>query len=104
MAEKVKISPKVVKSQIENEGMTRKQLAEFYGISVAQMTKFMEATGMSKLRARQANGFEIVIEDNDDIDTANAEIAEVVTAMNNIAEATVAEVAEAPLSWVNPEH
>lgn len=58
MAEKVKISPSRVKAQIENEGMTRPQLAQHYGISVGQINKFLRLTNMDKLRCTKI-AFEI---------------------------------------------
>ena len=65
MAEKVKISPKVVRNQIENEGMTRTQLAAHYGISSAQINKFLKMTNMSDLRPKKIM-FEI---EEDDVQT-----------------------------------
>lgn len=63
MAEKIKINPKVVRKQIEEEGMTRVELAQHYNISGAQIKKFLEMTNMDKLRAKQGLQFEIESDD-----------------------------------------
>lgn len=63
MTEKIKISPKTVRNQIEELGMTRVQLSEHYGISAAQINKFLAMTNMDKLRAKKAIQFEIDMDD-----------------------------------------
>ena len=64
MAERVKISPKVVREQILDKGMTRVELAQHYGISTAQINKFLEVTNMKDLRPKKVM-FEIDFEEED---------------------------------------
>ena len=76
MAEKIKINPKVVRKQIEEEGMTRVELAQHYGISGAQIKKFLEMTNMDKLRAKQGLQFEIESDECETESVANIEVKE----------------------------
>lgn len=64
MAERVKINPKVVREQILDKGMTRVELAQHYGISTAQINKFLEVTNMKDLRPKKVM-FEIDFEEED---------------------------------------
>lgn len=64
MTERVKINPKVVREQILDKGMTRVELAQHYGISTAQINKFLEATNMKDLRPKKVM-FEIDFEEED---------------------------------------
>ena len=64
MAEKVKINPKVVREQILDKGMTRAELAQHYGISTAQINKFLEVTNMKDLRPKKVM-IEIDLEEDD---------------------------------------
>lgn len=64
MVERVKISPKVVREQILDKGMTRVELAQHYGISTAQINKFLEVTNMKDLRPKKVM-FEIEFEEED---------------------------------------
>lgn len=63
MTERVKINPKVVREQILDKGMTRVELAQHYGISTAQINKFLEVTNMKDLRPKKVM-FEIDIEED----------------------------------------
>lgn len=62
MTERVKINPKVVKEQILEKGMTRVELAQHYGISTAQINKFLEVTNMKDLRPKKVM-FEVDFEE-----------------------------------------
>ena len=62
MTERVKINPKVVREQILDKGMTRVELAQHYGISTAQINKFLEVTNMKDLRPKKVM-FEIYFEE-----------------------------------------
>lgn len=64
MTERVKINPKVVREQILDKGMTRAELAQHYGISTAQINKFLEVTNMKDLRPKKVM-FEIDLEEED---------------------------------------
>jgi len=63
MAERVKINPKVVREQILDKGMTRAELAQHYGISTAQINKFLEVTNMKDLRPKKVM-FEVDLEED----------------------------------------
>ena len=76
MTEKIKINPKVVRKQIEEEGMTRVELAQHYNISGAQIKKFLEMTNMDKLRAKQGLQFEIESDEYETENVANIEVKE----------------------------
>ena len=58
MQERVKLSKRDVLAQIE-AGMTRKEIAEIYGLPVVQMNKAITALGLSGVRAKKVM-FEIV--------------------------------------------
>ena len=76
MAEKIKINPKVVRKQIEEEGMTRVELAQHYNINRAQIKKFLEMTNMDKLRAKQGLQFEIESDEYETESVDNIEVKE----------------------------
>lgn len=78
MAERVKISPKVVRGQILDKGMTRVELAQHYGISTAQINKFLEVTNMKDLRPKKVM-FEIDFEEEDNNDLVILETAPIHT-------------------------
>jgi hypothetical protein len=66
--EKVKLSKEQLKSDIGN-GFTRPEIAKKYNLSVGQIKKALEMTGLDKMRASSVK-FEIV----DDICETNSEI------------------------------
>lgn len=78
MAERVKISPKVVREQILDKGMTRVELAQHYGISTAQINKFLEATNMKDLRPKKVM-FEIDLEEENNENLVVLETAPIPT-------------------------
>ena len=78
MAERVKINPKVVREQILNKGMTRVELAQHYGISTAQINKFLEVTNMKDLRPKKVM-FEIDLEEENNENLVVLETAPIPT-------------------------
>ena len=78
MAERVKISPKVVREQILDKGMTRVELAQHYGISTAQINKFLEVTNMKDLRSKKVM-FEIDFEEENNENLVILEAAPIPT-------------------------
>ena len=78
MAERVKINPKVVREQILDKGMTRAELAQHYGISTAQINKFLEVTNMKDLRPKKVM-FEVDLEEDNKENLIVAEVAPVPT-------------------------
>ena len=78
MTERVKISPKVVKEQILDKGMTRVELAQHYGISTAQINKFLEVTNMKDLRPKKVM-FEIDFEEENNENLVVLETAPIPT-------------------------
>ena len=78
MAERVKISPKVVREQILDKGMTRVELAQHYGISTAQINKFLEVTNMKDLRPKKVM-FEVDLEEDNKENLIVAEVAPITT-------------------------
>ncbi len=78
MAERVKISPKVVREQILDKGMTRVELAQHYGISTAQINKFLEVTNMKDLRPKKVM-FEIDFEEENNENLVVLETAPIPT-------------------------
>ena len=78
MAERVKISPKVVREQILDKGMTRVELAQHYGISTAQINKFLEVTNMKDLRPKKVM-FEIDLEEENNENLVVLETAPIPT-------------------------
>jgi hypothetical protein len=77
--EKVKISLSVLTQQVE-QGMKKPQLAEYYGLKAAQMTKVLQAAGL-KIRKFHAPVFELLD------DTDNTVEQEVTQAPDPIEEA-----------------
>ena len=78
MAERVKINPKVVREQILDKGMTRVELAQHYGISTAQINKFLEVTNMKDLRPKKVM-FEIDLEEENNENLVVLETAPIPT-------------------------
>ena len=78
MAERVKINPKVVREQILDKGMTRVELAQHYGISTAQINKFLEVTNMKDLRPKKVM-FEIDFEEENNENLVILEAAPIPT-------------------------
>ena len=67
MAEKRKEPVKIILSKLKEqveEGMKRKELAEYYGIAELQMAKALKAAGL-KIRKFHLPSFEIVAEEED---------------------------------------
>ena len=78
MTERVKINPKVVREQILDKGMTRAELAQHYGISTAQINKFLEVTNMKDLRPKKVM-FEVDLEEDNKENLIVTEVAPVPT-------------------------
>lgn len=78
MTERVKINPKVVREQILDKGMTRAELAQHYGISTAQINKFLEVTNMKDLRPKKVM-FEVDLEEDNKENLIVVEVAPVPT-------------------------
>ena len=78
MTERVKINPKVVREQILDKGMTRAELAQHYGISTAQINKFLEVTNMKDLRPKKVM-FEVDLEEDNKENLIVAEVAPIPT-------------------------
>lgn len=78
MTERVKINPKVVREQILDKGMTRAELAQHYGISTAQINKFLEVTNMKDLRPKKVM-FEVDLEEDNKENLIVVEVAPVHT-------------------------
>ena len=78
MTERVKINPKVVREQILDKGMTRIELAQHYGISTAQINKFLEVTNMKDLRPKKVM-FEVDLEEDNNENLVVLETAPIPT-------------------------
>ena len=68
MAEKRKEPVKIILSKLKEqveEGMKRKELAEYYGISEVQMAKALKSAGL-RIRKFHLPSFEIVEEEEDE--------------------------------------
>lgn len=78
MTERVKINPKVVREQILDKGMTRAELAQHYGISTAQINKFLEVTNMKDLRPKKVM-FEVDLEEDNKENLIVVEVAPIPT-------------------------
>lgn len=62
MREKVRLTKRDVTTDIKEHGLTRKELAEKYGLPVTQMNKALKFMGLDKVKASKIM-FEIVEED-----------------------------------------
>lgn len=67
--ERIKIVKSQIKSEIEN-GMTRKELSEKYGLSVGQINKALKQLNLDSMRAKVVK-FEL--ENDDEVEISNVE-------------------------------
>lgn len=70
----VEIRPSVVKQQIE-DGMKKKELADYYGLPMTQMTKVLQQLGL-RIKQNHLPKFVILSEDNTSIVEANTVVTD----------------------------